>query len=426
MDDKRNIIMAVLLTGIILFGWPLLMETFFPGMANKNEAVEQTHAPAADMAGSASPDVSTTTGGADIATSVAAGKAVSVTKALKGGDRIAVETPRVKGSINLTGAKLDDLTLTDHRVALDRKSAPVRLLAPSGTKNAYFNRFGWAGDGVQVPDDDTVWTASADKLTPATPVTLSWSNEGGQTFAITYSIDENYLITVEQSVTNRSENAIALNPYGLLSRVRDEDNIPPGEQSSWTIHIGPMGVFDGTADFDWDYEDVAEAGANGVDFDATKGWLGFTDKYWLGALIPQGSGKIDAKFRAGNNDVYQAQIARENAQVVAPGKVLTTTTRLLFAGAKETALLDTYKEQYGITLLDRAIDWGWFYWFEKPIVLPAQLAVRDGRQFRRCDHPDDLHVVRGSCMFPIAQKAICEHGADARGAAEDEEDPGKI
>ena len=365
MDDKRNIIMAVLLTGIILFGWPLLMETFFPEMVQKNEAVEQSEDSTDTRNDPSVPDVSTTPGASDIATATTA-KAVTLKQALKSGNRVAIETPRLKGSINLVGARFDDLTLTDHRVALDKDSAPVRLFAPSGTKNAYFNRFGWVGDGIAVPTDDTVWTADGTKLTPEKPVTLSWSNETGQIYAITYSVDENYLFTAEQSVTNRGQNAIALNPYGLLSRTRDPNNVPYVEQDSWTIHIGPMGVFDGTANFDWDYDDVAEAGAAGVDLDASNGWLGFTDKYWLGALIPANGTNVDSKFRAGSNDIFQAQIARESAQVIQPGKVVTTTTRL-FAGAKETALLDTYKEQYDVPLLDRAVDWGWFYWFEKPI-----------------------------------------------------------
>jgi len=399
VDDKRNIIMAVLLTGIILFGWPLLMETFFPEMVNKNEAVEQANDPATDQVGPSS-DISTAPANSDIATS-AAGKTVSLGQALKASPRVLIETPRVKGSINLTGARFDDLTLTDHRVALDSDSAPVRLFSPSGTKNAYFNRFGWAGDGVAVPDEKTVWTADGNKLTPAKPVTLRWSNETGQSYAITYSIDENYLVTAEQSITNRGEESVTLNPYGLLSRVRDPNNIPYVEQDSWTIHIGPMGVFDGTANFDWDYDDIAEAGANGVDLNASNGWLGFTDKYWLGALIPSKGMKIDSKFRAGANNIYQAQISGENARVIAPGKVVTTTTRL-FAGAKETALLDTYKEQYDVPLLDRAVDWGWFYWFEKPLFYLLNWLFQNVGNFGVAIIIMTF-IVRG-LMFPIAQK----------------------
>ncbi|WP_108811426.1 membrane protein insertase YidC [Sphingorhabdus sp. Alg231-15] len=406
MDDKRNIIMAVLLTGIILFGWPVLMETFFPDMVNKNEAVEQSEQAAAGAQGTAqsdgaTPAVSTTPGTTTIGADAAAGTIRQLPVVLAENPRVAIETPRLRGSINLQGARFDDLTLTDHTTELDKDSPPVRLFSPSGTKDAYFSRFGWAGDGVTLPDDKTVWTADQEKLTPDTPVTLSWTNETGQTFSITFSIDENYLITAEQSATNRGENAIALNPFGILSRVRDLDNVAPGEADSWTIHIGPMGVFDGAANFDTDYDDVDEAGASGISGNATNGWVGFTDKYWLGALIPVSNAKVEAKFRAGSGDVYQAQVARENAQIIAPGKVLTTTTRL-FAGAKETALLDTYKEQYNITLLDRAVDWGWFYWFEKPLFYLLNWLFEFSGNFGVAIILMTF-VVRG-IMFPIAQK----------------------
>lgn len=403
MDDKRNIIMAVLLTGIILFGWPLFMEQFFPNMVNDNDAVEQTSEPTPNQvsADGSAPAVSTVPGSAAIATGAAVGQIRSLAAVLPESSRVTIETPRLSGSISLQGAKIDDLTLTDHTVALDKASDPVRLFSPTGTKDAYFSRFGWAGNDVALPDDKTIWTADQNRLTPQTPVTLSWDNGAGQNFAITFSIDENYLITAEQSVTNRGDTDIALNPFGLLSRVRDLENIPASEASSWTIHVGPMGVFEEAANFDTDYEDVQEAGANGVAGDATNGWIGFTDKYWLGALIPVTKAKIDGKFRSGSGNLFQAQISRENAQIIAPGKVLTTTTRL-FAGAKETALLDTYKEQYGITLLDRAIDWGWFYWFEKPLFYLLNWLFEMVGNFGVAIIIMTF-IVRG-LMFPIAQK----------------------
>ena len=402
MDDKRNIIMAVLLTGIILFGWQYVVEFAFPDMAQKEQAVEQSAATEkqAQTANGDAPTVSTEPGTASIATEVA-GVAVSLPKALKASPRVAIETPRVNGSINLKGARLDDLTLTDHRTNQDKDSLPVRLFAPSGTKDAYFSRFGWAGDGIAVPGNDTVWTTDSSKLTPTTPVTLNWSSETGQTYAITYSIDENYLITAEQSVTNSGEAPVALNPFGLLSRVRDLENLPASEQSTWTIRLGPMGVFEEVANFDYDYEDISEAGANGVTVDADKGWIGFTDRYWLGALIPESSAKVDAKFRAGNNNIYQAQIAGENAKIIEPGQVLKTTTRI-FAGAKETVLLDTYKEQYNIPLLDRAVDWGWFYWFEKPLFYMLDWLFKLVGNFGVAIILMTF-VVRG-VMFPIAQR----------------------
>lgn len=419
MGDKRNIIMAVLLTGIILFGWPILMETFFPDMVNKNEAIEQSEKANTSTADSSETDgtataVSTTAGSATIGADAAASTIRKLPVVLAETPRVAIETPRLKGSINLQGARLDDLTLTDHTTELAKDSPPVRLFAPSGTKDAYFSRFGWAGDGVKLPDDSTIWSADQSRLTPATPLTLSWANETGQNFAITLSIDENYLITAEQSVTNRGENPIALKPYSLINRTRDINNVPPGEVSSWTIHIGPVGVFDGSANYDINYDNLAgeEPGFFGSMFGATAkagtnsfskdvSWLGFSDKYWLGAIIPVNNPKVVGKFRSGANNVFQAEIAREDAQVIAPGKALTTTTRL-YAGAKETALLDTYKEQYNITLLDRAIDWGWFYWFEKPLFYLLNWLFKLVGNFGVAIVLMTF-VVRG-IMFPIAQK----------------------
>ena len=416
MDNKRNIIMAVLLTGIILFGWPMLMEQFFPDMANKNEVVEQANAPANDqvsgdkmtpVAGSASTST-------EIATDAGSDKIRPLATVLRENPRVLIDTPRVKGSINLKGGRIDDLTLTDHTVDMSKNSGSVRLFSPSGTENAYFSRFGWAGEGVAVPDDNTIWSTDQSKLTPETPVTLSWSNETGQTYAIKLSIDADYLITAEQNVTNRGENAIAIKPYGLINRKRDLANIPASEASTWTIHSGPVGVYEGAANYDVDYKNLAGeepgffarmfgtsavAGTNAYDTDVS--WLGFTDKYWLGALIPDNISDVDAKFRSGGGDIFQAEIAKKSAQIIAPGKQLKTTTRL-FAGAKENAVLVKYQDELGIINLDRAIDWGWFYWFEKPLFYLLnwlfQLVGNFGVAIILM-----TFVVRG-IMFPIAQK----------------------
>ena len=416
MDDKRNIIMAVLLTGIILFGWPLLMEQFFPDMANKNEIVEQANVPATDQvpAGTVSSSSTSTTGNADIAATADSGKIRPLATVLRENPRVLIETPRLNGSVNLKGGRIDDLTLTDHTVDMSKDSKPIRLFAPSGTENAYFSRFGWAGEGVAVPDDNTIWSTDGSRLTPETPVTLSWANETGQTYIIKLSIDSDYLITSEQSVINRSANPIAIRPYGLLNRKRDLDNIPPDEASTWTIHSGPVGVYEGAANYDVDYENLAGeepgffasmfgtsavAGANTYDKEVS--WLGFTDKYWLGALIPENISDVDGRFRSGGGDIFQAEIAKKNAQIVGPGQQLNTTTRL-FAGAKENALLEKYEAEFGIKNLDRAIDWGWFYWFEKPLFYLLnwlfQLVGNFGVAIILM-----TFVVRG-VMFPIAQK----------------------
>lgn len=352
MDDKRNLIFAVLLTGLILFGWPYVASYFFPTPV----PVTSSATTAASPAGAATSDV-------QVEAAPAKAQAVPLSSALQSTARILVETPKLKGSVNLEGAKIDDLLLLTHRTALAKDSAPVRLFAPSGTKDAYFARFGWAGTGVTVPDDKTVWTPSGNKLTPTTPITLSWTNTLNQKFDIALSIDENYMITAKQTFTNGGTTPVEIANFALLSRTGKPADATSGGSIFTHIHIGPMGVFDEKPNYDWGYVDVAENKGE-TPFTSTGGWLGFTDKYWLGALIPDQKTPVSAKFRA-SGDVYQAQVIPTRYTSVAPGAVLNSGSRL-FAGAKEMAVLDAYAKNLGIPYLDYAIDWGWFWFIAIP------------------------------------------------------------
>jgi len=68
--------------------------------------------------------------------------------------RVPIEGLRVRGSINLRGARLDDLVLRDYRETTDRRSPLVRLLAPRGNAQPYAVQFGWrlCGNGALLGD----------------------------------------------------------------------------------------------------------------------------------------------------------------------------------------------------------------------------------------------------------------------------------
>ncbi|QUT05951.1 membrane protein insertase YidC [Sphingobium phenoxybenzoativorans] len=348
MDDKRNIILAVVLTALILFGWPYIAGHFFP----------PANPPATKVQGGkttpvAAPDASS----APLSPAAAARAVQDRTAALRGSPRIPIETPKLTGSINLKGARIDDIVLPTYRETIAKDSAPIRLYSPSGTRDAYFAGFGWSGEGLKGPDANTVWTAEGTKLTPATPVTLRWNNGAGQTFAIRLAIDPDFMITVQQTVANTGSGPVAVKPYGYISR--DGHSKDP---TSWTIHTGPIGVFNGAANYDVDFTDLDKEGNQS--FASTGGWIGFTDKYWLSALVPDQKTAFAGQFRKGVGEQYQADYSL-NPTLLAAGKSVTQTSRL-FVGAKEVKTLQTY-ERGGITLFDRSIDWGWFYWFEQPI-----------------------------------------------------------
>jgi YidC/Oxa1 family membrane protein insertase len=188
--------------------------------------------------------------------------------------------------------------------------------------------------------------------------TLTWNNGAGQLFEIRLSVDENYMISAAQKVSNSGAGAVGVKPYAYISR-----NGFPKDPDTWTIHVGPMGVFNGAANYDVNYKDL-DKGPSAQSFQSKGGWIGFTDKYWLSALVPGTDADFVGQFRKGAGTQYQADIAL-GSTMLAPGKAATQSLRL-YVGAKEVKTLQAY-ERGGVKLFDRAIDWGWFYWFEQPI-----------------------------------------------------------
>ncbi|MCY7338677.1 MAG: membrane protein insertase YidC [Sphingomonas bacterium] len=380
MNDNRNMLLAIVLSALVLIGWSLLSEKVFPTSGPQTVKVENGDAkavaqPAADP-------------GADAPQAIRARGVV-----LGETPRVRIATASLAGSINLKGARFDDLVLVRQREGVAKDSPPVRLLSPAGAKGAYFAGFGWTGQGVATPDGNTLWTASAPNLAPGKPVTLSWSNPTGQRFELIVSVDDGYLFTVRQRVANYGPAPVVVTAYGLASRAEKS-----ADASSWTTHVGPMSFLGAKADYgvDWDTLDEDKAG---VTHDSRGGWLGFTDKYWLTALVPANGAQVAASFRKSASGAYQADYAGAPT-IVAPGQAVSGEARL-FAGAKEKVWLDRY-EAAGITKLSKSIDWGWFEWFMRPIFSLLQWLFAVTGNFGVaiiC-----LTFVVRLLMFPIADK----------------------
>jgi len=351
VSDSKNMILAVALSALVLIGWGLVTETWFP---TANPPVTKIE----DGKEVVLPQPQASPAGADTASAVRNREQVLRESA---GQRVAIATPRLAGTINLRGARVDDLVLLNERETIDPASPPVRLFSPSGTPQSYFGEFGWIGAQGAVPTDATLWQSSGGRLTPETPVTLSWDNGRGQLFQILLSVDADYMFRAEQRIVNRGPERFTASPYALVSRV---GGTHAREHDSWTVHIGPMGVFDGAANYSNNFDTVSEAGQ--VRFDSNGGWIGFTDQYWLAAVVPvQGASPIAAEFRhVAGTDRFQASYVAQPVSA-APGRAAVYTSRL-FAGAKEVQLLDRYSAELG-TPLEQAIDWGWFEWFMIPI-----------------------------------------------------------
>ena len=393
-NDNRNFVLFAVIAALILFGWPLLQSRFFP-TANPpaTRIVEGKSKPVANPAADPAADTP---------------KAVRDRRVvLAETPRVRIRTPKLQGSINLKGGRIDDLVLTAYKETIARNSPPIRLLSPAGTPDAYFAEFGWLGDGVATPNRDTLFRASAPVLVPGKPVDLDWTSPAGLRFRIRVALDDRYMFTVQQFVGNAGTAPVALRPYALIARNGVSKDVGAG------THVGPIGVFGDGADYGISYDNLkgdstnffsalwngkGKPGANY--FDTTGGWLGFGDKYWLAALIPAQDAKVHSGFKEAVGDRFQADVSRETRSVPA-GKALATTTHF-FAGAKEVNTIDRYEDALGIAHFGRAIDWGWFEVVEKPIFKVLDWLFRMIGNFGVAIIALTF-IIRG-LMFPIAQR----------------------
>jgi YidC/Oxa1 family membrane protein insertase len=354
MDDQtKNLILAFALSLAVIMGWFALFPPPEPDPADSVAQSELLPPPAADAP---------------------AGSAADTTAApLVEAVRVAIDTPRMTGSIALTGGRFDDLQLRDYRETVDDNSDLVHLLNPvGGTRHPFYALFGWSPRGAldyaTVPGPNTVWEqVGSNDLTTGTPITLRWDNAAGLTFLRTISVDENYAFTIDQSVENSGDAAVSLDPYGILAQHGEPDDL----QAFYISHEGLVEMIDGSLTED-SYGDMADYDVSDRERTparqqtaAENGWIGFTSKYFMASLIGiPGQGFTSVAQHVPGADIYQASM-RQATVTVQPGETASVQS-ILFTGAKEFATLGEY-EDAGIERFTDAIDWGWFFFLTRPI-----------------------------------------------------------
>ncbi|MGB1106934.1 MAG: membrane protein insertase YidC, partial [Candidatus Puniceispirillaceae bacterium] len=294
--ENRNMILAITLSMAVLFGW----QVFVVGPELEKEAARQQAVAEmqAEEAGKATPQ-------ADSASATSSGVTVTESRLADNAPRITIDAPLVSGSISLAGARIDDVMLKGYRETQSEDSPFIQFLQKTSSDLPYFAEFGWAaGSGNQpMPTSDSLWVADRQTLAPGAPVSLSWDNGKGLTFRRTLSINDDYLITVDDSVESRLEAPVTLFPYGLVRR----HGTPP-TTGIYILHEGALGVFDETLREE-DYDDMKDADGGVIDVapEGAGGWIGITDKYWLAALVPDQSVRINYAFKSlgGGEDRYQ-------------------------------------------------------------------------------------------------------------------------
>ena len=273
------------------------------------------------------------------------------------------ESSRIKGSISLIGARFDDVILKDYKDTIKPESRQVTLLSPNNTLNPYFVELGWMSqENINLPNKNSEWQLIEGKeLGPESHIIIKWVSPEGIEFFRKIEIDRDYLITVEQKVTNVSNKDISLTQYGRINRTGT-----PKTSGFYILHEGLIAVLNERL-IEIDYDDIIEEGSKSII--SKGGWVGITDKYWLAALIPDQRSRIEGGFKAvlKNIERYQAQYT-SNEIVLEKGETASVKSNV-FIGAKEVDLLDKYSNQLSIEMFDRAVDFGWFYVITKPLFL---------------------------------------------------------
>ncbi|RWP40680.1 MAG: membrane protein insertase YidC [Mesorhizobium sp.] len=372
MENNRNFFITIALSVLILSLWQYFY--VLPHSEAQREAArieEQRIAEQKKAAQAASPGGSETpvpqqgaipnapnAPGTDGTTLASREQALASTK------RIRIDTPSLEGSINLTGARLDDLKLKHYRLTVDKNSPEIELLNPAALPTGYYAEIGFVGSDKTgtVPGPETVWTVDGNAtLTPATPVTLTFTNDKGLTFKRTFSVDGDYMFTVADTVQNSGSAPVTLSNYGRVTRFDK-----PAVASIYVLHEGLIGVT-GTEGLQEHKYAAVEEDKQYTPGKSTDGWLGITDKYWAVTLVPTEKQPFQPRYAyfEDGRPRYQADFLTDPITVDA-GQSATVESEI-FAGAKEVAKVNAYAEDRNIRLFDRLIDWGWFIWITKPM-----------------------------------------------------------
>ena len=341
--ETKNVIAAVSLSALII----VLYSLFFAPPPSKIDAQKNNITKKEKQLNETSPTIE----------NKSESKKISRIEALKVNNRIKVENENILGSISLKGAVIDDLTFKKYNTNIE-SSENVVLLNPNNSANGYFIESGWASTdkNIELPNSSTEWKVVGNsKLTPNNPVKLEWINKQGIIFTNLFEIDNKYLFKLSQKIENKTDKIFDFYPYTQIVR-----NIKPDITNFYILHEGFIGVFDETLKEE-DYDDVEE---EKIETTSQSGWLGITDKYWITAIVPEKNRTFKSEFNFQNK--YRANFIITDAFESKPNQIIENKTKI-FTAAKEVGIIDGYADSENINKFDLAIDWGWFYFFTKPL-----------------------------------------------------------
>ncbi|MBZ9656617.1 membrane protein insertase YidC [Phyllobacterium lublinensis] len=380
METNRNFFITIALSIVILTLWQVFYMNPKIEAQREQAQIEATRqgqtrvdgqpiAPAGTAEGAGNlPSSTPATPGANIpGQSQDAAQAGSLTRAAALGQsgRVKIDTPSLRGSINLTAARLDDLQLKEYHETVDNNSPNIELLSPAQLADGYFAEIGFTGNDLTgtVPGPTTVWTVEGnDTLTSTTPVTLVYTNDKGLTFKRTFSVDDHYMFAVKDTVTNNTGAPVSLASYGRVTRFSK-----PVHPSTYVLHEGPIGVIGDDGLQEVTFAKIEKEREVQLPKSSTGGWIGITDKYWAATLVPPADKPFQARMAYFDDGRarYQTDFLSDPTTIEAGQSA--TIENLIFAGAKEVGRINAYEKDRNIRQFELLIDWGWFYFITKPM-----------------------------------------------------------
>ena len=341
--DNKNVFIAIALSMSVLLFWGAFFET--PKQIdtkNREEKIEK------NLGTTITPSINE----AQIVKKISRDDSINTSK------RIKIENDNIIGSLSLKGGLIDDISFKNHKQNLENNKN-VEFFNPAQTQDGFYVESGWTSVGgkIKVPSKNSIWRVNGNNvLGENKPVILQRNNGEGIIFEKQIELDNKYLFKITQQVQNNTINQVELYPYAQITR----NKIPDDIQNFYISHEGFIGVFDEELKED-DYDDIQE---KKIVREANEGWFGITDKYWMTALVPKKGENFKSTFLY--QDAFKANYILNKPTLISPSSSNTNEVKL-FVAAKEVETIDNYAADQKIEKLDLVIDWGWFYFFTKPL-----------------------------------------------------------
>ena len=340
--DQKNVVAAISLSAAVIILYSLFFAPEPPqrnqNLAEKNKLEQNSDAPSLDQEE----------------------KVVEVSRveAIEQNERIKFENENIIGSISLKGATIDDLTFKNYDTTLE-SNVNVTLLNPRNIKDGYFIESGFVttDKNIDIPNSDSIWEVKGNKqLTEQSPVRLTWTNDQGITFEKEISIDDKFLFTINQKVINSTDKKYDFYSYGQIIR----NKIPEGLTDFYILHEGLLASLDGEL-IEEDYDDIEE---EKFSMNATKGWFGIGDKYWISSIVPPRNKEFKTTFDYKNK--FRANYISTEPIELGSNSSISEEMQVIVA-AKRVDTIDGYAADLNIDKFDLVIDWGFLYFITKPL-----------------------------------------------------------